>query len=75
VHLTNWFPQRECMLVAPPLTTGFNFQAVMTEEMSEKLRGLPGVVFILPDPYIDPKNKEYGGDKYINEEIIHRPPP
>lgn len=23
--------------------------------------GLPGVVFILPDSYIDPVNKEYGG--------------
>ncbi|KAI3892664.1 hypothetical protein MKW92_052350 [Papaver armeniacum] len=56
-------------------TTYHGFQAVMTEEMSEKFRGLPGVVFILPDSYIDPKNKEYGGDKYINGEIIHRPPP
>ncbi|CAA6667798.1 unnamed protein product [Spirodela intermedia] len=43
-------------------TTTYNgFQAVMTEEMSEKFRGLPGVVFILPDSYIDPVNKEYGG--------------
>lgn len=25
------------------------------------LLGLPGVVFILPDSYIDPVNKEYGG--------------
>ncbi|KAI3972664.1 hypothetical protein MKX01_019322 [Papaver californicum] len=56
-------------------TTYQGFQAVMTEEMSEKFRGLPGVVFILPDSYIDPLNKEYGGDKYINGEIIHRPPP
>ncbi|KAF6139383.1 hypothetical protein GIB67_026225 [Kingdonia uniflora] len=57
-------------------TTTYNgFQAVMTEEMSEKFRGLPGVVFILPDSYIDPKNKEYGGDKYINGTIIPRPPP
>ncbi|ERN19955.1 hypothetical protein AMTR_s00071p00125410 [Amborella trichopoda] len=57
-------------------TTTYNgFQAVMTEEMSEKFRGLPGVVFILPDSYIDPVNKEYGGDKYINGTIIPRPPP
>lgn len=27
--------------------------------------GLPGVVFILPDSYIDPVNKEYGGRKLI----------
>ncbi|KAK6915959.1 hypothetical protein RJ641_018820 [Dillenia turbinata] len=56
-------------------TTYTGFQAVMTEEMSEKFRGLPGVVFILPDSYIDPANKEYGGDKYINGTIIPRPPP
>ncbi|KAK9146109.1 hypothetical protein Sjap_006012 [Stephania japonica] len=56
-------------------TTYIGFQAVMTEEMSEKFRDLPGVVFILPDSYIDPVNKEYGGDKYINGTIIPRPPP
>ncbi|XP_068648559.1 multiple organellar RNA editing factor 1, mitochondrial [Aristolochia californica] len=56
-------------------TTYQGFQAVMTEEESEKFRGLPGVVFILPDSYIDPVNKEYGGDKYINGTIIPRPPP
>ncbi|WOL03926.1 hypothetical protein Cni_G12646 [Canna indica] len=56
-------------------TTYHGFQAVMTEEMSEKFRGLPGVVFILPDSYIDPVNKEYGGDKYDNGVITPRPPP
>ncbi|KAH0470282.1 hypothetical protein IEQ34_000005 [Dendrobium chrysotoxum] len=56
-------------------TTYQGFQAVMTEEMSEKFRGLPGVVFILPDSYIDPVNKEYGGDKYDNGVITPRPPP
>ncbi|CAH2078463.1 unnamed protein product [Thlaspi arvense] len=42
---------------------------------SEKFKDLPGVVFILPDSYIDPQNKEYGGDKYENGVITHRPPP
>ncbi|KAK8941978.1 hypothetical protein KSP40_PGU021717 [Platanthera guangdongensis] len=56
-------------------TTYTGFQAVMSEETSEKFRGLPGVVFILPDSYIDPVNKEYGGDKYENGVITHRPPP
>ncbi|KAK9902468.1 hypothetical protein M0R45_001707 [Rubus argutus] len=51
------------------------FQVVMTEEESEKFNGVPGVIFVLPDSYIDPQNKEYGGDKYINGEIIRRPPP
>ncbi|CAN6458495.1 unnamed protein product [Victoria cruziana] len=65
---------KKCMY-ACSTTTYTGFQAVMTEEMSEKFRGLPGVVFILPDSYIDPVNKEYGGDKYINGTIIPRPPP
>ncbi|KAM7250106.1 hypothetical protein ACFE04_021989 [Oxalis oulophora] len=56
-------------------TTYQGFQAIMTEEESEKFKDIPGVVFILPDSYIDPVNKEYGGDKYENGVITHRPPP
>ncbi|CAI0439375.1 unnamed protein product, partial [Linum tenue] len=56
-------------------TTYQGFQAIMTEEESEKFKDLPGVVFVLPDSYIDPANKEYGGDKYENGVITHRPPP
>ncbi|PIA33988.1 hypothetical protein AQUCO_03900101v1 [Aquilegia coerulea] len=56
-------------------TTYHGFQAEISEEESEKFKGLPGVVFILPDSYIDTVNKEYGGDKYINGTIIPRPPP
>ncbi|XP_078156471.1 multiple organellar RNA editing factor [Carex rostrata] len=57
-------------------TTTYNgFQVEMTEEMSEKFRGLPGVVFILPDSYLYPETKEYGGDKYDNGVITPRPPP
>eukprot|EP00252_Welwitschia_mirabilis_P003639 TRINITY_DN136_c0_g2_i1.p1 TRINITY_DN136_c0_g2~~TRINITY_DN136_c0_g2_i1.p1 ORF type:complete len:618 (-),score=120.74 TRINITY_DN136_c0_g2_i1:418-2271(-) len=51
-------------------TTYTGFQAQISEETSEKLKGLPGVVWVLPDSYIDPVNKEYGGDKYINGVII-----
>ncbi|CAM8911948.1 unnamed protein product [Rhodiola kirilowii] len=53
-------------------TTYQGFQAVMTETESEKFEGLPGVVFVLPDSYIDPVNKECGGDEYINGTIIPR---
>lgn len=57
-------------------TTTYNgFQVEVSEEVSEQFKGLPGVVFVLPDSYIDPVNKEYGGDKYINGTIIPRPPP
>ncbi|XP_008218569.1 PREDICTED: multiple organellar RNA editing factor 1, mitochondrial [Prunus mume] len=56
-------------------TTYTGFQVVMSEEESQKFEGLPGVVFVLPDSYIDPQNKEYGGDKYVNGTIYPRPPP
>ncbi|KAL1205276.1 Multiple organellar RNA editing factor 1 [Cardamine amara subsp. amara] len=56
-------------------TTYQGFQAIMTEQESEKFKDIPGVVFILPDSYIDPANKEYGGDKYENGVITYRPPP
>ncbi|KNA10880.1 hypothetical protein SOVF_140240, partial [Spinacia oleracea] len=56
-------------------TTYTGFQAEVDEETSQKFEGMPGVVFVLPDSYIDPVNKEYGGDKYINGTIIPRPPP
>ncbi|KAI3445618.1 hypothetical protein Pfo_002283 [Paulownia fortunei] len=56
-------------------TTYQGFQVECSEETSEKFKSLPGVVFVLPDSYIDPVNKEYGGDKYVNGEIFPRPPP
>ncbi|KAL4279500.1 hypothetical protein GQ457_03G023630 [Hibiscus cannabinus] len=51
-------------------TTYTGFQCTVSEETSEKFKGLPGVLWVLPDSYIDVKNKDYGGDKYINGEII-----
>ncbi|KAI9397230.1 hypothetical protein POPTR_003G015100v4 [Populus trichocarpa] len=56
-------------------TTYQGFQALMSEQESEKFKDVPGVVFVLPDSYIDPVNKEYGGDKYENGVITPRPPP
>lgn len=46
------------------------FQCTVSEETSKKFEGLPGVLWVLPDSYLDVKNKDYGGDKYINGEII-----
>ncbi|XP_039047109.1 multiple organellar RNA editing factor 1, mitochondrial-like [Hibiscus syriacus] len=51
------------------------FQVLMSEEESEKFNDVLGVVFVLPDSYIDPVNKEYGGDKYENGVITKRRPP
>ncbi|KZV49811.1 hypothetical protein F511_23536 [Dorcoceras hygrometricum] len=56
-------------------TTYEGFQVECSEETSKKFENIPGVVFVLPDSYIDPVNKEYGGDKYVNGEIFPRPPP
>ncbi|KAH9606026.1 hypothetical protein KSS87_021043 [Heliosperma pusillum] len=56
-------------------TTYTGFQVEVDEETSKKFEGLPGVTFVLPDSYIDPLNKEYGGDKYDNGVITPRPPP
>ncbi|KAI9105193.1 hypothetical protein K1719_022722 [Acacia pycnantha] len=51
-------------------TTYTGFQCTVDEATSEKFKGMPGVLWVLPDSYIDVKNKDYGGDKYINGEII-----
>ncbi|KAJ4868341.1 hypothetical protein Rs2_50114 [Raphanus sativus] len=51
-------------------TTYTGFQCTIDEETSEKFKGLAGVLWVLPDSYIDVKNKDYGGDKYINGDII-----
>ncbi|KAL5972867.1 Multiple organellar RNA editing factor 9, chloroplastic [Asimina triloba] len=47
-------------------TTYTGFQCTVSEEVSEKFKGdlnisLPGVLWVLPDSYIDVKNKDYGG--------------
>ncbi|CAN6205121.1 unnamed protein product [Urochloa humidicola] len=57
-------------------TTNYTgFQATMTEEVAEKFYGLPGVVFVLPDGYLYPERKEYGGDQYANGIITPLRPP
>ncbi|THG12904.1 hypothetical protein TEA_021382 [Camellia sinensis var. sinensis] len=38
----------------------FGFGCEIDEETSNKLEGLPGVLFVLPDSYVDPENKDYG---------------
>ncbi|KAL2467210.1 Multiple organellar RNA editing factor 9 [Abeliophyllum distichum] len=57
-------------------TTYTGFQCTVSEETSEKFKGLPGVLWVLPDSYIDVKNKDYGGDKemvlLLNEEDLNK---
>ncbi|XP_071688907.1 LOW QUALITY PROTEIN: multiple organellar RNA editing factor 1, mitochondrial-like [Rutidosis leptorrhynchoides] len=57
-------------------TTTYNrFQIEVSEEVSEQFKGMLLFLFVLPDSYIDPVNKDYRGDKYINGTIIPRPLP
>jgi len=56
-------------------TTYTGFQANISEELSEKCKGLPGVLWVLPDSYIDVPNKDYGGDKFVDGKVIPRPQP
>ncbi|XP_054790669.1 multiple organellar RNA editing factor 3, mitochondrial-like [Prosopis cineraria] len=51
--------------------TGFG--ALISEELSYKVKGLPGVLWVLPDSYIDVPNKDYGGDLFIDGKVIPRP--
>ncbi|KAL4295754.1 hypothetical protein GQ457_12G005850 [Hibiscus cannabinus] len=51
--------------------TGFG--ALISEELSYKVKGLPGVLWVLPDSYLDVPNKDYGGDLFVDGKVIHRP--
>ncbi|VFQ86266.1 unnamed protein product [Cuscuta campestris] len=52
----------------------FGFSCEIDEETSNKLEGLPGVLFVLPDSYVDPENKDYGAELFVNGEIVKRSP-
>ncbi|THG05396.1 hypothetical protein TEA_002115 [Camellia sinensis var. sinensis] len=52
----------------------FGFGCEIDEETSNKLEGLPGVLFVLPDSYVDPENKDYGAELFVNGEIVKRSP-
>ncbi|XP_018436965.2 multiple organellar RNA editing factor 3, mitochondrial-like [Raphanus sativus] len=54
-------------------STYTGFGALFSEELSCKLKGLPGVLWVLPDSYLDVPNKDYGGDLYIEGKVIPRP--
>ncbi|KAI8524100.1 hypothetical protein RHMOL_Rhmol13G0123200 [Rhododendron molle] len=52
--------------------TGFG--ALISEELFHKFKGLTGILWVLPDPYLDVPNKDYGGGfLFINGQVVHRP--
>ncbi|XP_059626071.1 multiple organellar RNA editing factor 2, chloroplastic-like [Cornus florida] len=52
----------------------FGFGCEIDEETSNKLDGMPGVLFVLPDSYVDVENKDYGAELLVNGEIVKRSP-
>lgn len=54
-------------------STYTGFGALISEELSYKVKGLPGVLWVLPDSYLDVPNKDYGGDLFVDGKVIHRP--
>ncbi|KAK6934164.1 hypothetical protein RJ641_034325 [Dillenia turbinata] len=48
----------------------FAFGALVSEELSLKIKELPGVRWVLPDSYLDVKNKDYGGEPFINGQAV-----
>ncbi|CAK9324330.1 unnamed protein product [Citrullus colocynthis] len=48
----------------------FAFGCLVSEELSYKIKELPKVRWVLPDSYLDVKNKDYGGEPFINGQAV-----
>ncbi|KAL2331370.1 hypothetical protein Fmac_018951 [Flemingia macrophylla] len=48
----------------------FAFGALVSEELSYKIKELPGVRWVLPDSYLNVKEKDYGGEPFINGQAV-----
>ncbi|KAK9150479.1 hypothetical protein Syun_008788 [Stephania yunnanensis] len=48
----------------------FAFGCIVSEEISYKIKELPRVRWVLPDSYLDVKNKDYGGEPFINGQAV-----
>ncbi|XP_045801266.1 multiple organellar RNA editing factor 8, chloroplastic/mitochondrial [Trifolium pratense] len=48
----------------------FAFGALVSEELSYKLKELAGVRWVLPDSYLNVREKDYGGEPFINGEAV-----
>uniref|UniRef100_A0A803LA79 START domain-containing protein n=1 Tax=Chenopodium quinoa TaxID=63459 RepID=A0A803LA79_CHEQI len=52
----------------------FGFGCEVDEETANKMEGLPDVLFVLPDSYVDAEYKDYGAELFVNGEIVQRSP-
>uniref|UniRef100_N1R4C2 MORF/ORRM1/DAG-like MORF domain-containing protein n=1 Tax=Aegilops tauschii TaxID=37682 RepID=N1R4C2_AEGTA len=48
----------------------FCFGALISDELSYKLKELPKVRWVLPDSYLDVRNKDYGGEPFIDGQAV-----
>ncbi|KAF3547927.1 hypothetical protein DY000_02004256 [Brassica cretica] len=48
----------------------FAFGALVSEDLSHKLKELPKVRWVLPDSYLDVRNKDYGGEPFIDGKAV-----
>ncbi|XP_023514966.1 multiple organellar RNA editing factor 8, chloroplastic/mitochondrial [Cucurbita pepo subsp. pepo] len=48
----------------------YAFGCLVSEELSYKIKELPKVRWVLPDSYLDVKNKDYGGEPFINGQAV-----
>ncbi|CAH2051861.1 unnamed protein product [Thlaspi arvense] len=51
----------------------FGFGCEIDEETSNKLEGIPGVLFVLPDSFVDAEYRDYGAELFVNGEVVPRP--
>ncbi|CAA0808701.1 Multiple organellar RNA editing factor 8-chloroplastic/mitochondrial [Striga hermonthica] len=48
----------------------FAFGALVSEELSLKIKELPRVRWVLPDSYLDVQKKDYGGEPFIDGQAV-----
>ncbi|KAG7600440.1 hypothetical protein ISN44_As06g045430 [Arabidopsis suecica] len=48
----------------------FAFGALVSEDLSYKIKELPKVRWVLPDSYLDVKSKNYGGEPFIDGKAV-----
>ncbi|KAF3453636.1 hypothetical protein FNV43_RR04077 [Rhamnella rubrinervis] len=48
----------------------YAFGALVSEELSQKIKECPRVRWVLPDSYLDIRNKDYGGEPFINGQAV-----
>ncbi|XP_062147612.1 multiple organellar RNA editing factor 3, mitochondrial-like [Alnus glutinosa] len=53
-----------------PMSTYAGFGALISRELSEKVKGLAGVRSVEPDFYLDQANKDYGGYLVVDGKVV-----